>query len=85
MSRSFRRQSPGLKKRPCLSDSSLSNRTYNHEKYIYIYIYNNRSFPWPLFPCEAIAMKMKFNSHANETHYHLKSFALSPRFEVEGF
>ena len=41
-SRSFRRQSPGLKKGPCLSDSSLSNRTYNHEKkniYIYIYIY----------------------------------------------
>ena len=59
-SRSFRRQSPGLKKGPCLSDSSLSNRTYNHEKkkiyiYIYIYIYN-RSFLWPLFPCEAIAM-----------------------------
>ena len=54
-------------------------------KNIYIYIYNNRSFLWPLFPCEAIAMKMKFNSHANETHYHLKSFALSPRFEVEGF
>ena len=54
-SRSFRRQSPGLKKGPCLSDSSLSNRTYNHEKYIYIYIYN-RSFLWSLFPCEAIAM-----------------------------
>ena len=51
----------------------------------YIYIYNNRNFLWPLFPCEAIAMKMKFNSHSNETRYHLKRFALSPRFEVVCF
>ena len=35
--------------------------------------------------CEAIDMKMKFYSHANETHYRKKGFALSLGLKMRVF
>ena len=47
------------------------------------------SCPKPLFQseatCEVIDVEMIFNSHANQTHFNKKGFALSPWFVSERF
>lgn len=80
--------------RPTQSPRNLRTLFQNHSKFCFsVCCHDNRPFPFPVGPSlcfkarlsETIDIKIIFYSHANETHYHRKGFALTLVFKVRVF